>query len=436
MCRWTAFFLFATLGFSQTTLVKTTRLLDVKSGRYLTDQGILIRDGDIRQVGPFDAVRAAAPGDAAVLDLSGLTILPGLIDCHAHLLIAAPEKMNGQDALILSIAKLSPMKRALLGAQQAKEVLEAGFTTVRNVGHSGVDGDVALRDAIENRWVPGPRVFASARKIVPEGGQALPVQGAVLESLLKEEFLTASNPDEGRRAVLADLRVGANWIKAVADDGPRTINLETMKTIVEEAHRGGVRVAVHASSNVGIQIAVDAGVDSIEHADFATEPQFRAMQAKGIFLVPTLWPRETMPHWPALVGVDAPLRLKSLDGDAYLKRYAEVEQAKMNLARKTGVKIAFGSDEWFERDAKTRGQATLRVLSAMAEFGMSPAEALRSATIDAAELLQLQNVAGSIEPEKLGDLVGVQGDPLQRLADIQNVKFVMKGGLVVKDWRR
>ncbi len=436
MCRWSTFFLFAALGFSQTILVKTTRLLDVRSGRYLMDQGILIRDGIIRQVGPFDAVRTAAPGDAAALDLSGLTILPGLIDCHTHLLIAAPEKMNAPDALILTITKLSPMKRALLGAQLAREDLESGFTIVRNVGHSGVDGDVALRDAIDNRWVPGPRILASARKIAPEGGQAIPVQGGVLDSILKEEFLTASNPDEGSRAVLANLRVGANWIKVVADDGPRTISLVTMKAIVEEAHRGGVRVAVHASSNVGIQIAVDAGVDSIEHADFATEPQFQAMKAKGIFLVPTLWPPALTPHWPDLVAVDAPARLKTIKGDTYLKRFAEIQRAKMDLARKTGVKIAFGSDEWFERDGKTRGQATLEVLSALAEFGMSPAEALRSATIDAAEMLHMQNSAGSIEAEKFGDLVGVDGDPLQRLEGIQNVRFVMKGGRVVKDSRK
>lgn len=351
MCRLCLVFLLAALGFAQSTLIKTTRLLDVKGGRYLTDQGILISAGIIRQVGPFDSVRAASR-EAELIDLSGLTVIPGLVDCHTHLLIAAPEKMNAPDALILTIAKLSPSKRALLGAQLAKELLESGFTIARNVGHSGVDGDVALRDAVDNRWVPGPRILAAGRKIAPQGGQAIPVQDAVLDSLLKDEFLTASTPDEGRKAVLDDLRVGVNLIKAVADDGPRTINLETMKAIVDEAHKAGVRVAVHASSHAGIQIAVDAGVDSVEHADFATEDQFQAMRAKGIFLVPTLWPSELTPHWPGLVAVDAPARLKSIDGAAYLKRYYEVERAKIDLARKVGVKIAFGSDEWFEGKAR------------------------------------------------------------------------------------
>ena len=434
MWKWSVFLLCTTLGFAQTILVKTTRLLDVKAGRYLTGQGVLITDGIIRQVGPFDSVRAGAAG-ATVLDLSGLTVLPGLIDCHTHLLIAAPEKMNGADALILTIAKMSPSKRALLGAHLANEVLNAGFTIARNVGHSGIDGDVALRDAIDNRWVPGPRIQAAGRKIAPEGGQAIPVQAALLDSILKEEFLTATSPEEGRKAVLDNLRVGVNLIKAVADEGARTINQETMRAIVDEAHKAGVRVAAHASSHSGIQIAVDAGVDSIEHADFATEDQFQAMRVKGICLVPTLWPSEITPHWPALVSVDAPPRLKTIDGNTYLKRYSEIQRAKIDLARKVGVKFAFGSDEWFERESQTRGQATLQVLTALAAFGFSPAEALRSATLDAAELLNLQNLAGSIEPNKFGDLIGIEGDPLQQLSDIQNVKFVMKGGRIVRDAR-
>jgi imidazolonepropionase-like amidohydrolase len=160
------------------------------------------------------------------------------------------------------------------------------------------------------------------------------------------------------------------------------------------------------------------------------------MKAKGIVLVPTLWPRDMTPHWPDLVAVDAPPRLKSINGDAYLRRFAELQRAKMDLARKTGVKIAFGSDEWFEREGKTRGQATLQVLVGMAEFGVSAAEAIRAATIDAAEMLHLQNSVGSIEAEKFADLVGVEGDPLQRLVDLQNVRFVMKGGRVVKDSRK
>src|SRR5258708_2684073 len=174
-----AFLVFASHVAAQTTLVKAGRLLDMAAGSYRTNQGVLIDNGIIQKVGPYDEVRAATPRAATLIDLSGVTVLPGLIDRHAHLLTALPDKMNGADGLILTIAKLTPAKRALLGAQMAKEDLESGFTIVRNVGHSGIDGDVALRDAINNRWVPGPRVLATARKITPHGGHALPVQSAV-----------------------------------------------------------------------------------------------------------------------------------------------------------------------------------------------------------------------------------------------------------------
>jgi imidazolonepropionase-like amidohydrolase len=417
---------------AQITLVKAARVLDVTAGRYLQNQGIAIESGYIKQVGAFDAVRAANP-DASLLDLGNLTIIPGLIDCHTHLLMAAPEHMNGADALILSITKMSPTKRVLLGAQMAKEDLDSGFVIVRNVGHSGIDGDVSLRDAINNRWIPGPRILASARKIVPRGGQAIPVAEAHLESILKEDFLTASNPDEGRRAVLDNLRVGADWMKVVADEGARILNLETMKAMVEEAHRVSVKVAAHATSPIGIQVSIDAGVDSIEHADAADEKQLQAMRAKGIFLVPTLWPKELAVHWPGLAAVDAPARLKKMDGEAYLKQMMADQQAKMKLVRASHVRIAFGSDEWYDRDNMSRGQATIKLLAAMEQFGMSPLEAIRGATIDAADLLGVKAFAGSIEAKKFGDLVGIDGDPLQHLADIEKVRFVMKGGRVVRD---
>ncbi len=421
---------------AQTTLVKTNRILDVAAGRYLNNQGVLIQNGYIQQLGQYESVRAAAPRDATLLDLGSLTILPGLIDCHTHLLMGAPEKMNGADALILTIAKMSPMKRALLGAKMAKEDVDSGFTIVRNLGHSGIDGDIALRDAINSRWFSGPRILASGRKIVPEGGQAIPVQAGVLESILKEDFLTASNADEGRRDVLENLRVGVDIIKVVVDEGARILNLDTMKAIVEAAHRAGARVAAHATSEIGIQVAIDAGVDSIEHADVATVEQFQAMQKKSIYFVPTLWPKEMVTSWPNLVAVDAPARLLSINADEYFKQYIADQKSKMDRARKAGVKIVFGSDEWFDRPNKTRGEATLQLLAAMTQFGMTPTEAIRAATIDAASLLAVDKVAGSIEAKKFGDLVGIDGDPLQNADDLRRVKFVMKGGRVLRDERQ
>jgi imidazolonepropionase-like amidohydrolase len=419
---------------ARVTLIRAGRVLDVKAGRYLADQGILVEGGRIKQLGAFAAVRAAAPGDVVLIDLGKATVLPGLIDCHAHLLAAMDPSINGADELILTIAKYSPAKRVLLGAAMAREDLAAGFTAARVVGHSGIDGDVVLRDGIRNDWVPGPRLVASARKITPAGGQAIPVQSAVLPAILDQEYFAASSPEEGRRAVLENLRAGADFIKVVVDEWPRVLDDDTLKAIVAEAHRAARRVAAHATTRLGIQVAIDAGVDSIEHADEATEQQFQAMRGKGIVLVPTLWPRDllvvtltTTNPPPGALHVD-PGALASIK-DAIVAG----GRAKLELARKVGVKIAFGSDMWFGYPDKTRGEATRLLLEALQGFGMPPAEALRAATSEAAELLNVGHLTGSLEAGRYADLIALDGDPLVDLRDLEKISFVMKGGVVVRD---
>ena len=406
-------------------LIRASRLLDVRAGVYRSAQGLWIEDGRIRQVGAFDVVRAAAPKDIVVLDLGRAVAMPGLIDCHTHLLDAMDPAGSSTDDLILTLARESPAKRALRGAAMAREILEAGFTSVRNVGHSGIDGDVALRDAIRSGWLPGPRIVAAARKIAPHGGQALPVQSGVMQTLVDQEFLTAVTPADGRRAVLENLRVGADVIKVVADDPPRTIDEDTMKAIVDEAHRARVRVAVHAETRAGIQAAILAGADSIEHADAATGEQFQAMREKGIVLVPTLWPREILPVPRSMAVLP--------DIEAQKDQWIAGERAKLDRARKAGVTIAFGSDNWFHDSAKTRGELTRLVLEALETFGMTPADVLRSATVTAADLLNLSGVSGTLEEGKAADLIAVDGDPLASVRDLAKVTFVMKGGSVIRD---
>jgi imidazolonepropionase-like amidohydrolase len=408
------------------TLVKAGRLLDVRAGAYRTNQGIWIDGGRIRQVGAFDDVRAAAPKDIAVIDLGRAVVLPGLIDVHTHLLDAMDPGNAAADSLILTLTKESPTKRALLGASMAREILDGGFTTVRNVGHSGVDGDVSLRDAIRSGWLPGPRIVAAARKIAPYGGQALPVQSTVIQTLIDLDFLTASNPAEGRRGVLENLRVGADVIKVVADDGGRVIDEETMKAIADEAHRANLRVAVHATTKLGIQSAIVAGVDSIEHGDDATDEQLTAMARKGVVLVPTVWPREVLPVPRTMAG------LPNLN--AIVDAYVAGERSKLDRARKAGVKIAFGSDMWFGYAGKTRGQMTRLVLESLqTTFGMTAADVLRTATVSAAELLNVPNLTGAIEATGYGDLIAVDGDPLANAGDLEKIAFVMKGGAVIRD---
>jgi imidazolonepropionase-like amidohydrolase len=411
---------------SNAVLIKAGRILDVRAGTYRTNQAIWIEGGRIRQVGAFDEVRAAAPKDVALVDLGQKAVLPGLIDVHTHLLDAMDPGDSPADSLILTLTKESPTRRALLGAAMAREILEGGFTTVRNVGHSGVDGDVALRDAIRNGWLPGPRVVAAARKIAPYGGQVLPVQSSVLQSLVDLEFLTASNPAEGRRAVLENVRVGADVIKVVADDGGRVIDEETMKAIVEEAHRADRRVAVHATTKPGVHSAIAAGVDSIEHGDEATDEQFQTMRTKGIALDPTLWPREMLPIPRSMANLP---NLESIAAG-----WVSEERAKLDRARKAGVTIVFGSDMWFGYPQRTRGQATRLVLESLqTSFGMSAADALRAATVGAAELLNSPGITGTIEAKAFADLIAVDGDPLTTLTDLEKIVFVMKGGAIIRD---
>jgi imidazolonepropionase-like amidohydrolase len=406
-------------------LVKAGRVLDLQAGAYRADQGIWIEGGRIRQVGAFDVLRAAAPDDIRVVDLGRGTVLPGLIDCHAHLLDAMDPAAASSDNLILAVTKDPPTRRALLGAAMARETLGAGFTTVRNVGHSGIDGDVSLRDAIRSGWVPGPRIVAAARKIAPHGGQGMPIQSGVAQALIDQEFLPVGTPDEGRRAVLENLRVGADVIKVVADDWPRVIGEDTLRAIVDEAHRVSVRVAAHATTKLGVQVAIAAGVDSIEHGDEATDDQFRLMRTKGIFFVPTVWPREMLPvprAWSTRPDIDA-IKDKYLAG----------ERLKLEHARQAGVKIAFGSDVWFGYPDKTRGEATRLVLEALQTFGMTALDVIRAATVTAADLLNVGTGQGAVEPGKYADLIAVEGDPLANVRDLEKVTFVMKDGAVVRD---
>ena len=267
-----------------------------------------------------------------------------------------------------------------------------------------------------------------ARKIAPYGGQALAAITGAGQALVEQDFLTASSPAEGRRGVLENLRVGADVIKVVADDGARTIDEETMKAIAGEAHRANMRVAVHAMTKLAVQSAIVAGVDSIEHADSATDEQFQAMRAKGIVLVPTLWPKALLPVSRSLASLP--------NIDALVDQYVAGERTKLDRARTAGVKVVFGSDNWFGLPGKSRGQTTRLVFESLqTSFGMTAADALRSATVSAAELINIPNVSGAIEAGTLADLIAVDGDPLANVGDLEKIVFVMKGGAVIRDDR-
>jgi imidazolonepropionase-like amidohydrolase len=390
-------------------LIRAGRILDVKSGKYLPDQGILTEGETIKEIGPWAEVQGHASKDAALIDLSRAAVLPGLIDCHAHLLIGAElGRMDAWDAVVNTVSRMSPSLRSLMGARNAREVLEAGFTSARVLGHSGIDGDVALRDAINAGWTPGPRLQAAGRKIATSG--AVYIQSAVSDQLLSQEFLIVSGPEPARAAVRENAARGADLIKIVVDSEPargwktRYMPLDDAKATVQDAHRLGLKVAAHAEDNVAVQIAIDAGVDSIEHAWTATDDQLKQMKQQGIFLVAT---------------------------DVF---FTKPPRDRLQRAMKLGVKIAMGSDAWAFLPGKTRGEETLLELKRLNEEGMPPIDIIRSSTVNAAELMGWPDRVGELTAGKLADMIAVEGDPLQEIGLLQNVQFVMKGGVVVRNW--
>jgi imidazolonepropionase-like amidohydrolase len=415
---------------SKAVLIKAGRIVDARSGRMLADQAILVEGERIKEVGPTLTVASHAPADARVIDLQRATLLPGLIDCHTHLLSSWDGRLDTNEAAVLGVTQMSMAQRALLGAAMAREELEAGITTVRDLGLSGIDGDVALRNAINAGWVEGPRILASTRKITPTGGQ-LDSKFALAKELVEQEFAAINGPEEARRAVREATYIGADVIKVVIDARPRVLTLEEMKTIVDEAHRSRIKVAVHATTELGTKTAAEAGADSIEHASVISDQTLQMMKERGIFLVPTDFTADTIRLIFTSSRQLSPADAADLEG--YLKGYAATVPDRLRRAMKIGVKIAAGSDMLFKVPGKTRGQASLLLYEALRAEGMTPAEIIRAATASAAELLGWQDRVGSIEATRFADLIAVEGDPLKDITELQRVKFVMKGGRVVRD---
>jgi len=389
-------------------LIHAGRVLDIARATYLIDQGILTEGEKIKEIGPWTDVQRRASADIIGIDLSSATVLPGLIDCHAHLLISGDlGRLDPAELVVTTLTQMSVSTRALLGARNARELLNAGITSARILGHSGIDGDVALRDAINAEWIPGPRLQVSARKIAALGAMSFPAGTGM--QLLSQEFLMVSGPDQARAAVRENLATGADLIKIAIDSDAgrngkiRYLALEDTKAIVEEAHRSGMKVAAHAADNVAVQIAIDAGVDSIEHAWSATDEQLRQMKVKGIFLVAT----EIYTNKPP--------------GD------------RLQRAIKAGVRIAMGSDAWASMPGKTRGEASLLDLNKLQDEGMPNIDIIRSCTTEAAELMGRSDWIGEIAVGKFADIVAVTGDPVTNIGLLQHVQFVMKGGTIIRN---
>ncbi|MFZ1134342.1 MAG: amidohydrolase family protein [Candidatus Korobacteraceae bacterium] len=377
----------------------------------------------LRVVGEkIDSVATAAPEPGAeVIDLSHEVCLPGLIDTHTHVLLQGDITADDYDVQLL---KWSTSYRTILGTVAAKRALEYGFTTIRDLETEGAGySDVDIKKAINNGVIPGPRMQVAGRAMDVTG--AYPLLGYSWELKVPKGVQEVDGAEGGRKAVREQISNGVDWIKVYSDrsyyvqpggvlnDVP-TFTLDELKAIVDEAHRERHKVASHAAALNGVHNSVEAGVDSIEHGMYIADADLQTMVAHGTYYVPTLFVGEYVAEGRAAAGAKVWVDMIKIHEDTFRR------------ALKAGVKIAFGTDaggfDWKIDPAKE--------FPIMVKYGMTPAQALHSANMSAAELLGMQDKIGSVEAGKYADIVAVPGDPMADVHQLEKVNFVMKGGVV------
>ena len=402
-------------------VIRAGRVFDAATGTLLGAREILVRRNRIEAV----SESVASPAGARVIDLSAYTVTPGLIDAHTHLLyLEAPGPGLTMEGVKAVVVEGTPL-RALRGAARARTFLEAGITTVRDLGNAGRFGDVALRMAIDEGTLDGPRMLTSGPGLSPEGGQfpgLQPGQGAIAE----EEYRIVRGAEDAAQAVREAVTYGARVIKIYANNTPNPgyLSPAEMGAIVEEAHRMRLKVSAHATNDAAVWRAAEAGVDAIDHGYQVADSTLALMARKGTYLVPT--------------DVDTALLRGYLRRSApgtpepSAERLAQIVAGghdRLQRAMRAGVPIAAGSDMYLEA-GMPQGQAAKRVLRAYVEGGMSPVQALQAATVHAARLLGLESQVGEIKPGALADLVAFEGDPTASIDVLERVRFVMKNGTV------
>ncbi len=400
-------------------VVKALRLLDVSKGTYIENAAVWIEGERIKEVGRASDVELHAPKNAQRIDLGRATVLPGLIDCHTHIMARIENTDNGY---VLALATKSQAFRALEGAFNARITLSAGFTTIRDVESEGAGyADVSLRDAIQQGIAEGPRMQVSTRGIAAVGQyEPFDVSPDLVNFPTGAQMI--SGIEDARRAVREQIGHGADLIKVYADWRNPTLTAEEMRVIVEEAHKQKLKVAAHATTPEGIKNAITAGVDSIEHGNQANREDLEMMKADGTFLVPTLG---------VVYALSEPQKYDQMTPEQRRRREAfrQGMQQVIQLANSLGVKIASG----FDASSPDNQGKNANEIIALTLAGMTPLQAIRAATLSASELMGWQDRVGAIEAGKYADLIAVEGDPLSNIAAIQRVEFVMKGGKVVKD---
>jgi imidazolonepropionase-like amidohydrolase len=403
-----------------TVAIHAGKILDVRTGSYASDQLIWIQNGKIKAVGNPADVNKQLPAGTKTIELSNLTVLPGLIDCHTHLTfvpgLAGPRGLH-----------MSYPRSALYGAHNARITLEAGFTTVRNVGAGGY-ADIALRDAINDGDVPGPRMLASGPALSITGGHGD-------ENFLAPQFNysnegVANGVDGVMTKVRENIKYGADLIKFMATGGVLSegdnpaleqYSPEEMKAIVDTAHGLGRKVAAHAHGALGIKNAVLAGVDSIEHGSYINDEDIALMKQRGTYLVPTVFLEDWLFANYQHLGFTQSMTDK-------MNMVLPIAKQNLSHAFKEGVKVAFGTDAAVYPHGMNAGE-----FATMVKMGLPPLVAIQAATVNAADLLGWSDRVGTLEPGKFADIVGVDGDPVADVSTLERVRFVMKGGEIIKN---
>jgi len=402
-------------------LVRAGRLIAVRTGAVLTNQAILIEGDRIKEVGPADAVAAHAPRDARVIDLRNATVLPGLIDCHTHI-TSEPGDYYKQ------LFRMSSIDEAVRAHVYAKRTLDAGFTTVRNVG-AGEFIDVALRNAINEGVIPGPRMLVSTMPLSATGGHG-DVNG--MSPYLRFEGFSgiANGVDQIREKIRFEVKYGADLIKVLASAGVLSeeesvgapqYTQEELNAVVEEAAMWGRKVAAHAHGAEAIKRATRAGVASIEHGSLIDDEGIRLMKEHGTYLVADIYNDDYIIAEYTRLGFPP----KIIEKERLVGRQ---QRENFKKAVQAGVKIAFGTDAGVYPHGWNAKQ-----FAHMVRWGTTPLQAIQAATVNAADLIGWADRVGALEPGKFADVIGVAGDPLQDVTVLEHVGFVMKGGQVVKD---
>jgi imidazolonepropionase-like amidohydrolase len=410
---------------AQVTVIQAGTLIDGVSGSVRRNQIITIRGNIITNVDGGVVLPASLPAGATFIDLSQATVLPGLIDAHTHIFLQGEDPAaGGYDIQLLKYPLAFRAARATVAVRRA---LEQGFTTLRDMETEGAGyGDVGIKMAIEGGYIPGPRLFVATRAISTTGGY--PLEGYAPEIEVPKGVQIIDGPIEARKAAREQLDHGADWIKVymthrswVGRNGELvsqpTLTVEELRAIVDETHSWGKKVACHAYSGEGLQRALDGGCDSIEHGLVLTEAQVAQMIRQGTWLCATL-----SPYYDDWAPADTP------EGQRDRKR-ASTHEESFRKALKAGVKIAFGTDmggiPWTEPIAQE--------FPRMVELGMTPMQAIQSATSRAAELLDMKGRLGVIASGAYADVVAISGDPSTDVKVLGNVSFVMKDGKVFKN---